>query len=862
MAQPPTDSISPSLADSVVIERLLLTPRDFQPRGEFFPGRIGLALSGGGARGIAQIGVLKAFDEAGLPISCLAGTSMGSIIGGLYASGYRAAEIEAMVGDIDFNSLFSDAPQRKSLFFTQRTERDQYLFSIRFDGLKPYIPRGLTAGQRLTSLLTDLTIPANYRCGGDFNLLPIPFRAVATDIGTGQIVALDHGNLADAIRASMAFPLAFTALEQDGRYLMDGGMLDPLPVDICRQLGADFVIAVNTASPLLPGKKLTNPVDIANQVTTIMSQDAMARQLAQADLVITPTLTQLLSLDFRLHDTLVALGYQAGREAVAAIRDKLMTGRRSDPVCLRAVELAHNAPELLDVRQRFPFRVDDTLNLALLPQALLYADRRVVFHRLKAEVLREGNDAVIRIDGEPNRTCEKVRYEFVGNTIVPDSLLARLCPRPAATILSLADVKMAADSIITLYHQGGYDLAHLQSIEYRHETGLVVITIDEGRLRYVDIRGNDRTRAWIIKDNYTLRPNEPFDTRKSDKGLADIYGTGFFERVSLDIQPTTLGAHLTINVKEKKFTQMRFGGHWDDEYQAEVFAELLDDNILGAGLQALGHAHVSSRRDIFRLSLKADRLPHMLFLAHTNLYFSRLKRRLFYPDGAPNGFRVEDRFGWSVLAGQQIARLGTIHLQYRLEDIHARLTIPDRTDHAVLSAFAIKSSVETLNKFPFPDYGHRQDLTVEFTGKWLGGTFAEYTKVYGSVEAYWPVSRYVNLHPLVSAGLSTANLPEVEKYFLGGMNSFSGYRTDQISGDKYFAGGSQLRVRLPWRLYLIGTLHWGQMFDDYEEMKIRQFRTGWGALIAIDTPIGPIDFGYGKSEHRPYRLYLNVGLHF
>ena len=180
----------------------------------------------------------------------------------------------------------------------------------------------------------------------------------------------------------------------------------------------------------------------------------------------------------------------------------------------------------------------------------------------------------------------------------------------------------------------------------------------------------------------------------------------------------------------------------------------------------------------------------------------------------------------------------------------------------MLSAFAIKSSVETLNKFPFPDYGHRQDLTIEFTSKWLGGTFAEYTKVFGSVEAFWPLGRYVNIHPLASAGLSTANLPDVEKYYLGGMDSFSGYRTDQIAGDKYFVGGSQLRIRLPWRLYLIGTLHWGQMFNDYEEMKIRQFRTGWGALIAIDTPIGPVDFGYGKSEHHPYRLYLNVGLHF
>lgn len=860
---PAPDSLAAIVsADSVIVERTVLEPRAFQTPAPFSPLKIGLALSGGGARGIAHIGLLKAFEEAGIKISCIAGTSMGSIIGGLYASGYRAADLEDLVSRINFDTLFSNTPSRQALLPTQRSERERHILSLRFDGVRPYWPQGLSVGQRLTNLLTDLTITANYRCGGNFDRLPIPFRAVTTDVGTGEIVALDHGSLADAIRASIAFPLAFTGVEIDGRLLMDGGMMDPLPVDVCRRLGAQLVVAVNTVSPLLPVDKLGNPVDIANQVTSIMTQDALARQLAQADLVVTPALESLVSFDFTKHDSLIALGYQAGRTAVEQLRRLLAEHNEANGVLLEEIEPAGNTPGLLEVKGAFPFHPGDTLDPATIRAALLYADGRMIFHRLSAVLIPGDRGLILRLDGQTNRPGDSIRYRFAGNTIVPESLLVRLLPPPAPTPLSLTEVKAAADSIIGIYHQSGYDLAHLQSIEYRHETGVVIITIDEGRLKYVDIAGNDRTRAWIIKANYPLRPGEPFDTRKSERGLANIYGTGFFDRVSLDIQPSDAGAHLTINVKERKFTQLRLGGHWDDEYQAEMFAELLDDNVLGSGIEALGRAHLSSRRDKFLVSLKADRIPNMLLTARTGVYYNRLQRRLFHGDGAPNGFRVESRLGWSTALGQQIARFGTVYSEYRIEDITTELTIPATKKYSVLSAFAVRSTTETLDKYPFPESGHRQDLGVEFSGRWLGGNMTEYTKISGSLETYWPILSRINFHPKAAFGLSTAGLPDIEKYYIGGLYSFCGYRTEQASGDKFFVTNVQLRVEVFDRTYLSGLFDWGKVFDDYEDIKMRDFRTGWGWVASFDTPLGPFEFGYGKAAAKPHRWYLNLGLRF
>jgi len=848
--------------DTVTIDHRRLTVHDFREDSVYLPWRIGLALSGGGARGMAQIGVLKAFDEAGIGIACIAGSSMGSVIGGLYASGYTAEEIEEIVRDVDFSALFSNAPQRRSMLFTQREEQARYLLSIRFDGLTPYIPRALTAGQRLTSLLTDLTIRADYRYGRDFENLPVPFRAVAADIASGSEVVIREGSLADAMRASMAFPLAFTPVELHGRHLVDGGIVNPLPVHVCRKMGADYVVAVNTASQLLPADKIDDPIDIAGQVTTIMSQNALTEQLRAADYIIDPRIAGVEFFDFEQHDTLVAVGYRVGKRAVSDILRQLRRSAVDDGHILVAIETAGDDPRLDSLLRRFPISEGQSCRVSEIERALAHADRDLRFHRLQAIVTRRDNTIRLVLDGESNRACDDITYRFEGNTVMSDSQMAAYFPHDGDSILSLRLIRDAADSIIRDIRDRGYDLAHISDVVYDHDSGTVTVSIDEGVLEYVDIRGNDRTRSWIIKANYPLRPGEPFDVRKSDRGQANIYATGFFERVSLEIEPTVDGTHLTINVKEKKFTQLRLGGHWHDEYQAEMFAELLDDNILGAGIQALAHAHVGSYRNKYHLSFKVNRLSRALVSASTKFYFSRLRRRLFQPDGAPDGYRIEDRLGWSLTLGQSIARLGAIDIRYRLEDINTQLTIPDVTDNHVFSAFTVSSTVETFNKFPYPDYGHRQDIAAEFSGKWLGGTFDESTKLYGMLEAYLPLGQYLNFHPKVSAGISTADLPDIEKYYIGGMDSFYGYRADQLYGDKYVVTNLQLRINLPYRLYLSGNFDYGNVFDDYENIKIDDFRRGYGAAISYDSPFGPLDFGYGNAEDMPWRLYLNVGLRF
>ena len=219
------------------------------------PHKIGLVLSGGGARGASHIGVLKVLEQEQIPIHCIAATSSGSLVGGLYSLGYTATDIERIFSDQDWDSIFSDAPQRRLTRLIERSNA-RYQAQISFHGWNPELPTGLLEGQRLTEVLDKLITGRLLKAEYDFDRLPIPFRAVATNLVDGNAYVFQKGSLTEALRASMSIPLLFTPLEKDGMLLADGGLANNLPVDVVKAMGADIVIAVDVTSPLLPVDKV------------------------------------------------------------------------------------------------------------------------------------------------------------------------------------------------------------------------------------------------------------------------------------------------------------------------------------------------------------------------------------------------------------------------------------------------------------------------------------------------------------------------------------------------------------------------------------------------------------------------------
>ena len=287
-----------------------------QPPGAQTRPRIGLVLSGGGARGAAHIGVLKVLEENHVPVDVIAGTSMGAVVGGLYASGLSAAEVEKVMTSVDWQDAFRDSPPRSSLTFRRKLEDQTYLVKFPL-GLKAgrfRLPRGLVQGQKLTQILRGATLPVAQI--QDFDDLAIPFRAVATDIVTGDRVILDHGDLTTAMRASLSAPGVFTPVESEGRMLVDGGLSSNLPIDVAREMGVDVLIVVDCGFPLLERGKLDSVATVSNQMLAILIRHNTAEQrktLSANDVVIDPALGDFSSLDFSQHAKAMRIGEAAAR---------------------------------------------------------------------------------------------------------------------------------------------------------------------------------------------------------------------------------------------------------------------------------------------------------------------------------------------------------------------------------------------------------------------------------------------------------------------------------------------------------------------------------------------------------------------
>jgi NTE family protein len=287
--------------------------------------RIGLVLSGGGARGIAHVGVLEVLEKLHVPIDAIAGTSMGAVVGGLYASGLTAERIEATIQSINWQDAFRDRPPREDLTLRRKQEDENFLvkFPIGIKGGRPVLPTGLIQGQSLTEMLRRLTLPVARST--NFDDLPTPFRAVATDLETGQEVDIGSGDLTSAMRASLSAPGVFAPVERGGRLLIDGGVSDNVPVDVARAMGVDVVIVVDVGFPLLPRSKLTSVTAISSQMLAILMRRKSEQELKQLhprDILIRPALGDTSSFDFGNGNRLLGMGATAAwdmRDRLAAL---------------------------------------------------------------------------------------------------------------------------------------------------------------------------------------------------------------------------------------------------------------------------------------------------------------------------------------------------------------------------------------------------------------------------------------------------------------------------------------------------------------------------------------------------------------
>ncbi|MCP1475064.1 NTE family protein [Pseudomonas sp. EB276 TE3739] len=382
--------------------------------------KIGLVLSGGAARGLAHIGVLKALEEQGIRIDAIAGTSMGAVVGGLYASGYKIDELETLAQSIDWQAALSDAPPREDVPFRRKQDDRDFLvkqkLSFRDDGSLG-LPLGVIQGQNLALLLESLL--AHTSDTRDFDKLPIPFRAVTTDIANGEKVVFRKGHLPQVIRASMSIPAVFAPVELDGRLLVDGGMTDNIPLDVAREMGVDVAIVVDIGTPLRNRKQLTTVVDVLNQSITLMTRRNSEEQLATLhanDVLIQPALAAFGVTDFGKAQEMIDAGYRATRILDARLA-QLKPTQTQDAELNAARQPGQRTPIITAIRVENDSKVDDDVIRYYIRQPIgepldlgrLHSDMGTLygldyFDQVRYRVVHKGQDHTLVISASGKRS--------------------------------------------------------------------------------------------------------------------------------------------------------------------------------------------------------------------------------------------------------------------------------------------------------------------------------------------------------------------------------------------------------------------------------------------------------------------------
>ena len=855
--------------------------------------KVGLVLSGGGARGVAQIGVIRALERHGIPIDFIAATSMGAIVGGLYAAGYTTQELESLAVTTDWDHVLSltDETQRSQLFLDQKITGDRSFIAVRFENLQPIFPSAVSSGQRLTDFLSDRMLQAVYYPFPDFDHLKIPFRAMATDLVSGNRIVLRDGSLAEALRASATVPLLFNPIEKDGMRLVDGGLVSNIPVDVARDAGCDLVIVVNSSSGLRTADEMNAPWQTADQIMGIMMKRVNERQMAEGDIIITPDVGRHLSTAFIGLDSLIRTGEAAAERQVKEIL--AVYGRRDDSLAAVAGGIVLPAPV---VAERSDRSIPDSLWASLMqPLAVgpvpVFSLEQLLgkiyaagdYDSVWADVVTGDSGSRLRVHALPNpRLCF---VEFSGNSRVSSAELESVFLPLIGKPLNEAATTAAMERLIRLYRKRGFSLAHIDSLRLDEQSGLLSITLDEGIVGRIDVQGGVRTQDSFVHREFPIEPGNVFQLDEARRGLAQLGGTSLFEYVYLEITSLQDQIVLTIRIKERPSQLMRLGMRADDERHLQAMLDIRDENFRGTGMQ-LGFTLMGGQRNgDIRLEFSTQRL----FDTYLTLGISAFHRSFdsyVYADGAlshPNrwervtvGEYRDIRYGFSLSFGSLLERLGNATAELIVQNV--RLVnldnLPAVAEKHRLAMMRLATLVDTKDAYPFPTRGVGFRMSYEFSLETLGSDVG-FTALQVMYESYASWGKYITFHPKFTVGIADATMPLAEQFRMGGRESLYGLREDDRRGRQLLLVNLEARYLLPIRLlfdtYLRARYDVGTIAAVPEEFKLSSLLHGVGLELALATPVGPAVLGAGKAfyvspdlpdqpvQQGPFMFYFMIG---
>ncbi len=858
--------------------------------------KLALVLSGGGARGIAAIGALKVLERAGVQIDLLVGTSVGSIIGGLYAAGYTTEQLHQLVDTTNWNEVlnFSDAAQRSDLFLDQKLARDRSILTIRFKGFEPIIPQSFSSGQRLTSYLNLLVLQGIYRPSPHFDHLRVPFRAVTTDLLSGKQIVLREGDLTEAMRASASVPLLFSPVPKDTAQLLDGGLISNIPVDVARQEGAELVVAVDVTSPTRSAHQLHSVLHIAEQVIGIAMQRATEEQRAKANVVIRPDIGDVETNDFTRVAFLIQKGEEATLAALPTIQALIRERTRELNQSVTEGRAFENAHFLFDAKSLGAVWLDRILPVARKQRLEEWEVQMLVnemyasgeFERVEVAVYPQETSVILLLHADSRPLLRAVTFR--GNTLIPTDSLRPHFEHLLGRRANNKTFRIALDQVLLEYRSRGYSLARIDSVSFDSSAGLATITLSEGVVYRRDIRGTEKTKDYVLWRELPWDEGEILEISKVAQSISNLYGTNLFENVAFGLRDEEGRNIIEIRARERNTELIRFGLRIDNERNVQPSIDVRDENLFGVGAELGALVYGGSRNRMYAAEFKATRIFDSYLTFNLKAYYGYRDVNVFgdEPISDPKrwhrvriGEYRELKQGGSVTFGTQLERLGAVTVQARLETHRLWSIAGDLfpTESYKISSIKFGTTVDNLDRFPYPRNGVAIDFAYESALLKLRGGVG-FTKTSFSYETYHTYAHGHTLRPRILFGFADETLPLSEQFSLGGQHTFFGLREDNARGRQLLVVSLEYRYASPVNIffdtYLKARYDFGSIWAKTEQIRLKNLRHGIGLSLALDTPIGPAEFAVGRSFYLrkelldtplsvgPTVLYFSIGRTF
>ena len=787
--------------------------------------KIALVLSGGGSRGLAQIGVLKALNEADIKPDLIVATSMGAVIGSIYSVGVPPDSIGSIMKSVDADAIFTNSALRRNLLVSQKNEPINYLFELRFaPDLTPVLPNSISHGQTIYNLLSPVIPAPLYHAHLDFDSLDTPLRIVTTDILTGQTAVFSRGDLSELIRASCGIPLAFSPVAVDNMLLLDGGLTANIPIEAAMQEKPDYIIAVDVTSPMWGKGDLNNPIHLFDQVVAIGIDRQKKIQRELANVIITPNLDGFLNTDFSQPDTIIARGYNAAKEMIPSItKDIAKLNAKTQPFVSNTPEVL-SQPVVFQVKRnpskpdfrKLVFELNKT-KFTTLSEDSLHSYLSLKFNDLEMQFARAviseyDSGTIVTID--PG-VIQKIVIE--GNKRTSPRLIKTTSGIKKGSVLSQEMIK---DAVAVLYATNLF-----------HNVNIFVDSLLTVHIKVVE-KEYWRSRVGLRFDEYHLLE-------------------GFLQPAYENLFGTAICASLHLQYGKKR-----------EKYAFELAADRPWSTNWANNISLQGYI---SRERVIEIDKEekeiVDTIGDTTFF--TEIHYN--EKSLL-------------KTGALFVLGAQLGRVVMIDGSIRLERFRVEQTESGVFD--VLGPFKkgirfakLRLTVDDLDRLPFPRKGQKHYISIGGASDIIGGT-ESFVDIRGSLQYYFTIRNRSTFSPRVMFSWANKSLPPVEQVYIGGALPeekyrdvgvyyyipFVGLRPRAISGDIMFLLHGLYRFAITKKFYLTALVDWGYAWDQDNSPDEPEFNfdtktakhfidnapVGVGLGLALQTPVGPIKLSWGR----------------